>query len=78
MGTGSGRELVALMDADRELTDTDKALVEVFCSRLSAAFDNVTLYEELERANLRWRRRSRGAPRSSSPPRSGSRTRASG
>ena len=53
MGTGSGRELVALMDADRELTDTDKALVEVFCSRLSAAFDNVTLYEELERANQR-------------------------
>ena len=53
MGTGSGRELVALMDADRELTDTDKALVEVFCSRLAAAFDNVTLYEQLERANLR-------------------------
>jgi signal transduction histidine kinase len=53
MGTGSGRELVALMDADRELSDTDKALVEVFCSRLAAAFDNVTLYEELERANLR-------------------------
>ena len=53
MGTGSGRELVALMEADRELTDTDKALVEVFCSRLSAAFDNVTLYEELERANQR-------------------------
>ena len=36
-----------------ELSDTDKALVEVFCSRLSAAFDNVTLYEELERANQR-------------------------
>jgi signal transduction histidine kinase len=53
MGTGSGRELVALMDADRELSDTDKALVEVFCSRLAAAFDNVTLYEELERANQR-------------------------
>ena len=41
------------MDADKELSDTDKALVEVFCSRLAAAFDNVTLYEELERANLR-------------------------
>ncbi len=53
MGTGSGRELVALMDADKELSDTDKALVEVFCSRLAAAFDNVTLYERLERANLR-------------------------
>jgi len=53
MGTGSGRELVALMDADKELSDTDRALVGVFCSRLAAAFDNVTLYEQLERANLR-------------------------
>jgi signal transduction histidine kinase len=52
MGTGSGRELIALLDSGRELSDTDKALVEVFCSRLAAAFDNVTLYEQLERANL--------------------------
>lgn len=53
MGTGSGRELVALMDANKALSDTDKALVEVFCSRLAAAFDNAHLYEELERANQR-------------------------
>ena len=53
MGTGSGRELIALLDADKELSDTDKALIEVFCSRLAAAFDNATLYEELERANQR-------------------------
>ena len=53
IGTGSGRELIAMMDADKELSDTDKALVEVFCSCLAAAFDNVTLYERLERANLR-------------------------
>jgi signal transduction histidine kinase len=53
IGTGSGRELVVLMDADKALSDTDKALVEVFCSRLSVAFDNVTLYERLERANAR-------------------------
>jgi signal transduction histidine kinase len=53
MGTGSGRELIALMDAEKELSDTDKALVEVFCSRLAAAFDNATLYEELETANQR-------------------------
>jgi signal transduction histidine kinase/CheY-like chemotaxis protein len=52
MGTGSGRELIALLDAEKHLSDTDKALVEVFCSRLAAAFDNVTLYEQLERANL--------------------------
>jgi signal transduction histidine kinase len=53
MGTGSGREVVALLDADKDLSDTDKALVEVFCSRLAAAFDNATLYERLERANLK-------------------------
>jgi signal transduction histidine kinase len=53
IGTGRGREVVALLDADKELSDTDKALVEVFCSRLAAAFDNATLYEELERANMR-------------------------
>jgi signal transduction histidine kinase/CheY-like chemotaxis protein len=53
IGTGSGRELIVLMDAEKKLSDTDKALVEVFCSRLAAAFDNVTLYEQLERANAR-------------------------
>src|SRR3712207_2053843 len=41
------------MDAEKQLSDTDKKLVEVFCSRLAAAFDNVTLYERLERANAR-------------------------
>jgi signal transduction histidine kinase len=51
MGTGSGRELIVLMDAGKELSDTDKALLEVFCSRLAAAFDTITLYERLERAN---------------------------
>jgi signal transduction histidine kinase len=33
------------------LSETDRALVEVFCSRLSAAFDNVILYEQLQAAN---------------------------
>jgi signal transduction histidine kinase/CheY-like chemotaxis protein len=51
IGTGSGRELVVLLEAEKQLSDTDKTLVEVFCSRLAAAFDNVTLYEQLERAN---------------------------
>ena len=61
MGTASGRELVVLMDADGELIDTDKALVEVFCSRLSVAFDNVILYEQLERRQ-RAAGGARGAP----------------
>jgi signal transduction histidine kinase len=53
LGTGSGRELIVLLDAEKKLSDTDKALVEIFCSRLAAAFDNVTLYERLERANAK-------------------------
>jgi signal transduction histidine kinase len=35
------------------LSDTDRALVEGFCSKLSVAFDNVILYEELQEANAR-------------------------
>ncbi len=31
--------------------DTDRALVEIFGSRLSIAFDNVILYEQLQEAN---------------------------
>lgn len=53
MQTGSGREIVVLLEAARELSETDRTLVEVFCSRLSAAFDNVILYEQLQEANAR-------------------------
>jgi signal transduction histidine kinase len=49
--TGSGREIVVLLEAARHLSDTDRSLVEVFCSKLSVAFDNVLLYEEIQRAN---------------------------
>lgn len=51
--TGSGREVVVLLDAEKELSDTDRALVEIFGSRLSIAFDNVILYEQLQEANIR-------------------------
>ncbi len=51
IGTGSGREVVVLLEAGKSLSETDRALVEVFCSRLSAAFDNVILYEQLQQAN---------------------------
>src|SRR5262245_9114394 len=53
MQTGSGREIVALLEAAKDLSETDRTLVEVFCSRLSAAFDNVILYEQLQEANAR-------------------------
>src|SRR5947209_2316710 len=50
--TLSGREVVVVLEAARNLSDTDRALVEIFCSRLSIAFDNVILYEQLQRSNL--------------------------
>jgi signal transduction histidine kinase/CheY-like chemotaxis protein len=49
--TGSGREVVVLLEAARELSATDRALVEIFTSRLSVAFDNVILYQQLQDAN---------------------------
>jgi signal transduction histidine kinase/CheY-like chemotaxis protein len=49
--TASGREIVVLLDASKHLSDTDRALVEVFCSRLAIAFDNVSLYDQLQEAN---------------------------
>jgi signal transduction histidine kinase len=50
--TVSGSEVVAVLEAARHLSETDRTLVEIFCSRLSIAFDNVILYEQLHRANV--------------------------
>jgi signal transduction histidine kinase len=49
--TGSGREVVVLLQAERPLSETDRSLVEIFSSRLSIAFDNVILYQQLQQAN---------------------------
>jgi len=51
--TVSGREVVVLLEAGRNLSDTDRTLVEIFASRLAIAFDNVILYDQLQDANLR-------------------------
>ncbi|MEH6952116.1 DUF3369 domain-containing protein [Nitrobacter sp. NHB1] len=51
--TGSGREVVVLLQAECDLSDTDRSLVEIFGSRLSIAFDNVILYQQLQNANTR-------------------------
>ncbi len=51
--TGSGREVIVLLEAAKTLSDTNRALVELFTSRLSVAFDNVILYQQLQEANLR-------------------------
>src|SRR3974390_196310 len=48
--TGSGREVVVLLQAERQLSETDRSLVEIFGSRLSIAFDNVILYQQLHEA----------------------------
>jgi len=57
--TGSGRELVVLLEASKRLSDTDRALIQIFSSRLSVAFDNVILYEQLQHANTRLEERVR-------------------
>jgi signal transduction histidine kinase len=49
--SGSGRELVALLECRRALSETDQALIQIFGSRLAVAFDNVMLYEQLQEAN---------------------------
>jgi len=40
-----------LLQAERPLSETDRSLVEIFGSRLSIAFDNVILYQQLHEAN---------------------------
>ena len=57
--TVSGREVVVLLETGAPLSSTDRALVEVFCSRLSVAFDNVVLYQQLSEANVRLEERVR-------------------
>ena len=57
--TASGREVVVLLETGTQLSPTDRALVEVFCSRLSVAFDNVVLYQQLNEANVRLEERVR-------------------
>jgi signal transduction histidine kinase/CheY-like chemotaxis protein len=55
--TASGSEIVALIEADRQLSETDRSLIALFTSRLSIAFDNVILYERLQRSNADLERR---------------------
>ncbi len=50
--TTSGREIAVVLDVAKHLSPTDRALVEVFCGKLSVAFENVRLFEQLQVANL--------------------------
>src|SRR6202045_4673133 len=49
--TGSGREVVVLLQGEGQLSETDRSLVEIFGSGLSIAFDNVILYQQPNEAN---------------------------
>lgn len=51
IATASGREIVVLVEACRDLSETDRSLVSLFASRLSVAFDNVILYEQIQQSN---------------------------
>src|SRR5215813_11783559 len=57
--TATAREVVVVLETSRTLTPTDRSLDEVFCSRLSVAFANVIIYEELHEANIRLEERVR-------------------
>lgn len=50
--TGSGREVVVLLKSEYPISETDRSLIEIFGTRLSIAFDNVILYQQLQIANL--------------------------
>ena len=46
-----GNEVAAWIHTDRPLDDMDRALVEVFASKIAISFANVSLYERLREAN---------------------------
>ncbi|MDQ2103844.1 diguanylate cyclase [Azospirillum isscasi] len=46
-----GHEVAAWIHTDRPLDDVDRALVEVFASKIAISFANVSLYERLREAN---------------------------
>lgn len=57
--TGSGAEILVILDAPDALSATQVSLVKVFAARLGIAFENVRLHESLARANADLERRVR-------------------
>ncbi len=57
INTSGGSEVIVILQVKKTLSETDRALVEIFCGRLSTAFDNVVLYEQLQNANSSLERR---------------------
>ncbi|WP_182086207.1 DUF3369 domain-containing protein [Aureimonas sp. ME7] len=48
--TASGAEILVVLDTQTELGATQASLVSVYCTKLSAAFDNARMHDELVRA----------------------------
>ena len=51
IGTESGAEIVVILESRKHLSETDRALIGIFCNRLSASIDNLALYDKLQDAN---------------------------
>ena len=51
IGTESGPEIVVVLESRKHLSDTDRALIGIFCNRLSASIDNIVLYGQIQEAN---------------------------
>jgi signal transduction histidine kinase len=51
IGTDSGAEIVVILDSRKALSETDRALIGIFCNRLAASIDNLVLYEKVQEAN---------------------------
>jgi signal transduction histidine kinase/CheY-like chemotaxis protein len=49
--TAGGREVAVALIGEEPPTDTQRALLDVFCGSLPAAFDAMLLYEQLQAAN---------------------------
>lgn len=48
MSTAAGNEIVTALHLDRPTGEIDRALVELFCNKVSVGFDNLHLYDELD------------------------------
>ena len=46
-GSATGNDMAVFLDIDQPLDDINQRLLEVFCSNISACFDNVRLFQQL-------------------------------
>ena len=51
IGSETGAEIVVVLDSRKHLSDTDRALLSIFCNRLSASIDKLVLYDQIQQAN---------------------------